>query len=405
MVTNTIYKFTKTKLNKKYTRTKPTKKVYPSTTTENQNKNINQIHKLKGTYEFVKFKGINGKIKGVYNFDTKTQKLAYPDRLNKKHNNSILINNKHEFPNDYLNIINNNNNFINNLKKTNKQYSFLEDIITLSAIDYEIEKEENKDCFFVLPSQLNGAEYPSYEKRYIVKKISQYKLDNTGGPRGQLAVHPACGQFILDNASNDNNLNGLNAVKDILDIINDDKYDITLKNGYLKVPENNNKSSSLKNNLDQIRILGMKNVKVDGYYYGRNNPDSGSTRNNKSYNVNLIYASAIPINTYTNEYINNNLKSIANSILIAQYYGSLCEAFKYNYKKKLKGKQIFLMPLGGGVFNNDIKDITECLLKSIILVKLKYPSFFKYVKPKILCFHKNKSESKNIQKHISKLIN
>ena len=63
------------------------------------------------------------------------------------------------------------------------------------------------------------------------------------------------------------------------------------------------------------------------------------------------------------------------------------------------------MPLGGGVFNNDIKDITECLLKSIILVKLKYPSFFKYVKPKILCFHKNKSESKNIQKHISKLIN
>jgi hypothetical protein len=395
MITNKIKKDNRYKVSKKYrnkiNKTQKTKKI---------NK---QIYKLRGSYEFVTFKGIKGKIRGVYNFNINTNRLSYPDRLNQKNNSSILINNKHKFPDNYLDIINNKNIFIKNLKKTNDHYDFLEHLVILSAIDYEIEKEENKDCFFVLPSQLNGAEYPSYEKKYIVKKINQYKFDNTGGPRGQLAVHPACGQFISDNASNDNNLYGLNAVKDIVDIINDNNYDITLKNGYLKVPPQNNKSIKFKNNLEHIKILGMKDVKVDGYYYGRNNPESGSTRNKKLYSVNLVYASAIPINTYTNKYISENLKSIANSILIAQYYGALCEAFKHNYKKK-EGKKIFLMPLGGGVFNNDIKDITECLLKSIILVKIKYPSFFKYVKPKILSFHKNESESKNIKQHILKLI-
>ena len=30
--------------------------------------------------------------------------------------------------------------------------------------------------------------------------MEDYKRDNTGGPRGQLALHPAIAQFLLDNA-------------------------------------------------------------------------------------------------------------------------------------------------------------------------------------------------------------
>ena len=31
---------------------------------------------------------------------------------------------------------------------------------------------------------------------------SSSRYDNTGGPRGQLACHPAAAQFVLDNAAN-----------------------------------------------------------------------------------------------------------------------------------------------------------------------------------------------------------
>ncbi|CAE8675685.1 unnamed protein product, partial [Polarella glacialis] len=69
--------------------------------------------------------------------------------------------------------------------------------ITDSEIMAEIQNPDNADAYFVLPSQLNGAEYPS--ERSIVGQVDDYKSDNTGGPRGQLAAHPAAAQFVLDN--------------------------------------------------------------------------------------------------------------------------------------------------------------------------------------------------------------
>merc|ERR1712232_1417932 len=67
----------------------------------------------------------------------------------------------------------------------------------------------NDGAFFVLPSQLNGAEYPHHN--CIVRKVEEYKTDQTGGPRGQLAAHPAMAQFVLDNARNVSNPGGINA--------------------------------------------------------------------------------------------------------------------------------------------------------------------------------------------------
>ena len=34
-----------------------------------------------------------------------------------------------------------------------------------------------------------------------MRAVQDYTADNTGGPRGQLAVHPAASQFVLDNAT------------------------------------------------------------------------------------------------------------------------------------------------------------------------------------------------------------
>ena len=41
-------------------------------------------------------------------------------------------------------------------------------------------------------------------------------VDKTGGPKGQLAVHPAAGQFLLDNAACDDRPAGINALDLVL---------------------------------------------------------------------------------------------------------------------------------------------------------------------------------------------
>jgi len=71
--------------------------------------------------------------------------------------------------------------------------------IVESEIVEEIQRGCNEGAFFVLPSQLNAAEYPS--SQHIVRSIEEYKNDKSGGARGQLAVHPGVGQFMLDNAA------------------------------------------------------------------------------------------------------------------------------------------------------------------------------------------------------------
>ena len=50
--------------------------------------------------------------------------------------------------------------------------------IVSSEIMLEIQKAENAGALFVLPSQLNGAEYPSHT--HVVKYVEEYKSDNTG---------------------------------------------------------------------------------------------------------------------------------------------------------------------------------------------------------------------------------
>lgn len=238
--------------------------------------------------------------------------------------------------------------------------------ITNSAIDFEIEKVTNENSFFVLPSQLNGAEYPNISS--IVSKIRQYMNDLTGGPRGQLAVHPAIGQFIIDNAANTRNINGLNSMKKILEIVVDDNAQITSINGYLKVPQDNNQSELILDNLNEFIIIGAEDVLVDGYYYGRKTtPSLGA--NTKEHRVNMIYASAIPIGTYTNGYTNTNLQNIGNYIMIAEYYGSLLMAYKKYINVKIK---VYFMPLGGGVFNNNHNDIFKNMIIAIRLLEIKY---------------------------------
>ena len=65
----------------------------------------------------------------------------------------------------------------------------------------------------------------------------------TGGPRGQLAVHPAVAQFLLDNAASTalEENTGINAIDEILNIL---PMGFELVNGYLKIHDVDSKSES-----------------------------------------------------------------------------------------------------------------------------------------------------------------
>jgi hypothetical protein len=116
-------------------------------------------------------------------------------------------------------------------------------------------------------------------------------------------------------------------------------------------------------------IVGMENSIVDGYYYNRLNTIPNEGPNTKKHRVNMIYASAIPINNYTNQYVNLNLINIANYVMIGQYYGALQTAYKKYYNEKIK---IFLMPLGGGEFKNNLTNIFCNIMIAIKLLETKY---------------------------------
>ena len=59
--------------------------------------------------------------------------------------------------------------------------------ITDPAVDGDVAKE-----VYVLPSQLNGAEYPRPDR--VKTWLADYFYDVTGGPAGQMAAHPAIAQ-------------------------------------------------------------------------------------------------------------------------------------------------------------------------------------------------------------------
>ena len=221
----------------------------------------------------------------------------------------------------------------------------------------------------VLPSQLNGAEYLSQKKDNIVKELNEYLTDYTGGPRGQLAADPGVAQFIIDNAFNENLLDrsyGINNVKEMgidsyLDGDNKDTLGpIYLINGYLQVKDTVTTDDVAKfiKSLPKMTIMGVRDVPVRGL--------------DKNYNfikvkypvdtVDLIYASAVPLNSYGNPNTKNVI-AIANLTIFSQYLGAMRLAV-------LRGNcDLYLMPLGGNAFKNKFDHIKAAIAMAYNVMK------------------------------------
>eukprot|EP00930_Biecheleria_cincta_P002160 TRINITY_DN103193_c0_g1_i1.p1 TRINITY_DN103193_c0_g1~~TRINITY_DN103193_c0_g1_i1.p1 ORF type:complete len:367 (+),score=67.55 TRINITY_DN103193_c0_g1_i1:66-1166(+) len=274
--------------------------------------------------------------------------------------------------------------------------------ITESEIMAEIQKPSSEGAYFVLPSQLNGAEYPSHHT--VVNALQDYMTDNTGGPRGQLAVHPAAGQFVIDNAASDRKPGGINAVDAILQKAPDFK----LVNGYLEMPlpkDEGQKDEWLKafvDNLGTLRPLIMSEVQACGL-----TPDKAAF-STATHKVNLVYASAVPVEAYLNRPTTPLHKAfhdkVAESVLVAQYYGALKAAAKSSgeaAKSSGPGKapvKVFLMPLGGGVFNNSWESIAKSMSVAVEMLGQEHELLDELLDIQVLTWNGNPQEKEKMKR-------
>jgi len=278
-----------------------------------------------------------------------------------------------------------------------------------SEIIAELQSPENAGAFFVLPSQLNGAEYPS--DKTIVNHIDEYKFDKTGGPRGQLAVHPAAGQFVLRNAACDKRPDGINAVDALLQSMHSilaaagKSYNIHLQNGYLSLPDcppalQTDVLSALRRSLHLLRCLGVENVRACGLDPSL---EAGSTAEHQ---VSMVYASAVPVQAYQNckKEDPHFQEEVSRLIITAQYYGAMRLAAQRAMSLKPPcPKRIFLMPLGGGVFNNTSRTIIGAVSRAIDLLCKEGIDVGKFLDIRILTFKGKPTERGEMAAFLHKL--
>jgi hypothetical protein len=208
-----------------------------------------------------------------------------------------------------------------------------------------------------------------------------YKLDGTGGPRGQLAGDHKIAEYIVEHAFNDLNQDDPTTIHYVRKIC-EQFQGINLKNGYLEV------NGVVASELDQLRsmmgtieLLVSKNLPVSGYIPGDGglndidrslkNPEpfGGATSppfSQPGYDgkkVHLAYASAVPVGVYGNDRSVSTV-AVANIIMEAQYTAALKAA------KDLGVQELFLMPLGGGAFQNQRSDISRNLQNALSKVDM-----------------------------------
>jgi len=244
-----------------------------------------------------------------------------------------------------------------------------------SEVATQMESVDNAGAFFLLPSQLNGAEYPDHET--IITDIRDYQSDGTAGPAGQLAVDNSLGQFILDNAQNTNQT-GIDCSLFLTSKISR----LRSINGYLRVSQSFRDMSGLSDSLGQIVTVGFTSAKVCGFNRHTNRHIKAA------HMINVIYGSALPIDSYVNPYTNDMIRKVSQLLLFAEYYGCLKAAIVQSQKTQTVTK-VYLLLLGGGVFNNDPVIIIYSIYQALYVIEYVYGSKSRLLRPIILAYQRD----------------
>ncbi len=266
-------------------------------------------------------------------------------------------------------------------------------VLVKGNVGVEIQKPENNGACFLLPSQLNGAEYQSPEP---VTDLNKYKYDPTGGPLGQLSCHPVVAKFILDHAERTGFTSSpflvINAVDGVLPKCSRN-FNVKLNNGYLEVSEKLKDGKELELNVgenpspnataifdsfcDNLKVLQTNDVPTNGL-----TPPNEYTKFNwqSTSKVSLIYASAVPLNykSAINPEKSMLQYCVAGFDLVAQYFGAMVSAYNKSINQKQQSQikvKLFLTPLGGGVFQNPREMIASSVLLSYYQAQQLFSDF------------------------------
>jgi len=141
-------------------------------------------------------------------------------------------------------------------------------------------------------------------------------------------------------------------------------FDFKLVNGYLQVPacdavESEQALKIIRGAIHTLRPLVMQDVEASGA-----DPSLTLLTNNK-HRVNLVYASAVPVDTYLNSAKDRShfkfMVKVAETVLYAQYYGALKHAASRGPPTAGGKRTIYMMLLGGGVFQNPAETIVSAM--------------------------------------------
>jgi len=110
--------------------------------------------------------------------------------------------------------------------------------------------------------------------------------------------------------------------------------------------------------------------------------------------VNLVYASAVPVNAYLNkDKVDATFQEEVSRLMItAQYYGALRLASLQGPSRK----KIYLMPLGGGVFNNRSETIAGAISTAIEILAAEGVDVSAAVDIRLLTFRGKETEAREM---------
>jgi hypothetical protein len=250
----------------------------------------------------------------------------------------------------------------------------------------------------VLPSQLNGAEHPSPENHDIplvplvaypdiVEEhwFKTYVSDNTGGPIGQLrgSLEVAREVVRLSEADTEGRRPGdikdhlpVNYVKYVSNHLPEDKRgQLRVVNGYLTTDAlEMSVAEKFIQNMDKMTLLMSVNNPASGIPPPPNRErERMEVRQQQGLlkQIDMVYASAMPLNGAYGSPIQGSpyyeaTQLVGLNLIFNQYRIALTQACKLAEDIPIEAKyQVLLMPLGGGVFQNTVEDISLAVQHAI----------------------------------------
>merc|ERR1719330_860698 len=129
----------------------------------------------------------------------------------------------------------------------------------------------------------------------------------------------------------------------------------------------------------------------------------------KGHTVGLVYASAVPVDAYLNRATTKTEQKLhgkmAEAILVAQYYGALHQiAYSVWHNRNAdRGNRtkVYLLPLGGGVFNNSWESIGRAMCLAVQMLSNR-PELLDCLEVDALTWSGNPSEKMTLERELAK---